>query len=126
MFCQVGVAVPTETTWTVLARCPRMLVRTSPETFLWGVSRDQLHVVHVLLVLNGHVVLGIGPGPISGRSRASECSAWCITLQPSVPERAIDVNYDWLSEVQTVMSRDCITLYRLDYVRIHDVTCLTF
>ena len=40
---EVDVATPMDTTLTTLTRFPRVLIRTSPETFLWGMSRDQLH-----------------------------------------------------------------------------------
>ena len=43
MFREVDMAVPMDTTSMTLTRFPRVLIRTSPKTFLWGVSRDQLH-----------------------------------------------------------------------------------
>ena len=62
VFREVDVAVPMDTTLTALTRFPRVLITMSPETFLWGVSRDQLHDVVTCCgratSANGHAVQG--------------------------------------------------------------------
>src|SRR5208282_5966050 len=56
---------------------PRVLVRTSPETFSWGVSRDQLHVATCrcrTAAANGHRCIGAVQEPLAaGLSLSRRC-----------------------------------------------------
>ena len=86
---EVDGAVPMDTTLMTLARFPRMLIRTSPETFLWGVSRDQLHDV---VTCGGHAATRqrtCCPGRCSmtrsGRTNANE-AVLCVTRRQTCPD----------------------------------------